>query len=164
VVKLSTLVGCLWFAVPGLFGHYLRSMAAERAAEGCWSIGETGQRGTLLLEFVGTTPTQEFRQFLAALSARLPDVPATLVFDLRHLGGHNPEAKEPMKDWLLANKLAIREIVVVVPTSKVLLKMVTAAIGLAVGVKITIREELAPDSAPASLPIRGSERDACVVE
>jgi hypothetical protein len=126
-------------------------MAAERAADGCWSIGETAQSGTLLLKFVGTTPTLEFRRFLSALSERLPEVPATLVFDLRQLGGHNPEAKEPMKDWLLANKLALREIVVVVPNSKIILKMVTAAIGLAVGVKITIREELASDNPSSSV-------------
>lgn len=124
-------------------------MSAEGAANGCWSIREAASSGTLLLKFVGTTPTLEFRRFLAALTARLPEEPATLVFDLRDMGGHNPEAKEPMKDWLLANKLGIRAIVVVVPKSKVILKMVTAAIGIAVGVKITIREELAFDS-PAS--------------
>jgi hypothetical protein len=145
--------GWLWFAVLGSFGQYFAAMAPECAADGCWSIGETGHSATLLLRFVGPTPTQEFRRFLAALSERLPHAPATLVFDLRQLGGHNPEAKEPMKEWLLANKLAIREIVVVVPRSKVILKMVTAAIGLAVGVKITIREELAPDSSFGNVAI-----------
>jgi hypothetical protein len=139
-------------------------MALERAADGCWSIAETAHGGMLLLKFVGTTPTQEFRQCLAALTARLPERPATLVFDLRQLGGHNPDAKEPMKDWLLANKLAIRELVVVVPKSNVILKMVTAAIGLAVGVKITIREELASDSASADAPIYGSDGNACSAE
>jgi hypothetical protein len=98
------------------------------------------------------------------LTARLPEQPATLVFDLRQLGGHNPDAKEPMKNWLLANKLLIRELVAVVPKSNVILKMVTAAIGLAVGVKITIREELASDSASANVPIYDSEGDACGAE
>jgi hypothetical protein len=65
---------------------------------------------------------------------------------------------------LLANKLAIRELVVVVPKSNVILKMVTAAIGLAVGVKITIREELASDGAPADAPVYGSESNACSAE
>jgi hypothetical protein len=139
-------------------------MALERAADGCWSIAETAHSGVLLLKFVGTTPTHEFGQCLAALTARLPDQPATLVFDLRQLGGHNPDAKEPMKNWLLANKLLIHELVVVVPKSNVILKMVTAAIGLAVGVKITIREELASDSAAATAPGYSSQGDACGAE
>jgi hypothetical protein len=126
-------------------------MAAERAVDGCWSINGAAAGDTLLMKFVGTTPTHEFRAFLAELAARMPDTPATLIFDLTELDGHNPETKEPMKDWLLRHKLAIREVVVVVPKSKMILKLVTAAIGVAVGVKITVREAVPPPESSGSL-------------
>lgn len=102
---------------------------------------QTAPGAPLLLRFVGPTPTASFDQFLASLSARLPEADATLVFDLRELEGYNPEIKEPIRVWLLRHKLAIRELVVVVRKSDTILKMVTAAIGLAVGVKIAVREE-----------------------
>lgn len=118
-------------------------MVVERASDGSWSVRQATEGGPLLLDFVGTTSTAAFTEFLAALSARMPKARATLVFDLRRLGGYNPETKEPMKAWLLSHKLAIAELIVVVPKSDTLLKMVTAAIGLAVGVKITIGDEAA---------------------
>ncbi|HKY38212.1 MAG TPA: hypothetical protein VJN18_19855 [Polyangiaceae bacterium] len=96
----------------------------------------------MIAKFVGPTPTAEFPKFLVALSARMPAACATLIFDLTELDGYNPETKEPMKAWLLEHKLAIREIVVVVPKSRLMVRTVTAAIGLAVGVKITVREEV----------------------
>ncbi|HEY6079971.1 MAG TPA: hypothetical protein VIW29_14255 [Polyangiaceae bacterium] len=94
-----------------------------------------------MLTFVGPTPSRVFSEFLAALTEQMPPTPVTLVFDLRRLAGYNPETKEPMKAWLLLHKPAIREVVVVVPEAETMLKMATAAIGLAVGVRITIREQ-----------------------
>jgi hypothetical protein len=116
-------------------------MAVERATDGCWSVEQLTPGGALISKFIGPTPTAEFSEFLAALTPRMPEAHATLVFDLRELDGYNPETKEPVKAWLATHKLAIREVIVVVPKSEIMLKVVTAAIGLAVGVKITIREE-----------------------
>lgn len=92
-------------------------------------------------KFVGPTSSSSFDEFLAALGARMPEAAATLVFDLRRLEGYNPDTKDPMKAWLRDHKLAIAELVVVVRKSDTILKMVTAAIGLAVGLRISIREE-----------------------
>jgi hypothetical protein len=116
-------------------------MVVERASDGSWSVEQIAPGGPLLLEFVGPTSTASFNEFLAALGASMPEGRATLVFDLRRLEGYNPETKDPMKAWLRVHKLAIAELVVVVRKSETILKMVTAAIGLAVGVKISIREE-----------------------
>ena len=116
-------------------------MVAERGTHDCWSVEQGADGSTLFSSFVGPTPTAAFDEFLAALSRLLPEASATLVFDLRRLDGYNPATKEPMKAWLLSNKLAIAEVVVVVKRSETMLKVVTAAIGLAVGVKIRIREE-----------------------
>lgn len=117
-------------------------MHAEGAPKGSWTIGQGPHDRSLIAKFVGPTPTAEFPKFLVALSARMPAACATLIFDLTELDGYNPETKEPMKAWLLEHKLAIREIVVVVPKSRLMVRTVTAAIGLAVGVKITVREEV----------------------
>lgn len=116
-------------------------MVVERASDGSWSVEQTAPGGPLVLEFVGPTSTASFNEFLAALGASMPKGRATLVFDLRRLEGYNPETKDPMKAWLRVHKLAIAELVVVLRRSETILKMVTAAIGLAVGVKISIREE-----------------------
>jgi hypothetical protein len=115
-------------------------MVVERAPDGCWQISPAAEERTLLLKFVGPTPTAEFSEFLRALTAYMPEADATLVFDLTELDGYNPATKQPMKAWLSSHKLAIRELVVVVQKSKAMLRMATAAIGLAVGLKITIRE------------------------
>jgi len=118
-------------------------MAVERGTLDCWSVEQGADGATLFSTFNGPTPTGEFIDFLAALSRLLPETGATLVFDLRGLDGYNPATKEPMKAWLIAHKLAIAEVVVVVKRSETMLKVVTAAVGLAVGVKIRIREEQA---------------------
>jgi hypothetical protein len=123
-------------------------MVVESAPDGSWSV-EQSEGAALVMKFVGPTATPSFVAFLAHLTSRMPEANATLIFDLRQLEGYNPETKEPIKAWLRAHKLAIREIVVVVRKSETILKMVTAAIGLAVGVKITICEE-APETRPSS--------------
>jgi hypothetical protein len=124
-------------------------MVVETAPDGSWSVAQATQGAPLVMKFVGPTATPSFTTFLSHLTSRMPEAGATLVFDLRQLDGYNPEAKEPMKEWLRTHKLAIREVIVVVPNSEIILKMATAAIGLAVGVKITIREEM-PGAEPSS--------------
>jgi len=109
-------------------------------AHDSWSLESGADGDSLVASFVGPTSTPAFHAFLAELSERMPERSARLWFDLRRLDGYNPETKEPMKAWLLANKLAIAEVVVVVRRSETLLKVVTAAVGLAVGVKIRISE------------------------
>jgi hypothetical protein len=115
-------------------------MVPARAGDGCWSIDTQAESGALVSKFIGPTPTAEFSRFLEALTVRLPEAPAKLVFDLREINGYNPDTKAPMKDWLLTHKASIDELVVVVPRALLALKMATAAVGLAVGVRITIQE------------------------
>lgn len=116
-------------------------MVVERASDGSWSVEQAARGRPLVSKFVGPTSSSSFDEFLAALGARMPEAAATLVFDLRRLEGYNPDTKDPMKAWLRDHKLAIAELVVVVRKSDTILKMVTAAIGLAVGLRISIREE-----------------------
>jgi hypothetical protein len=116
-------------------------MVVERASDGSWSVEQPAAGGSLVLRFWGPTSTSAFGEFLAGLTARMPEANATLVFDLRKLEGYNPETKEQMKAWLLAHKLAIRELIVVVPKSETMVRMVAAAVGLAAGIKITVRDE-----------------------
>ena len=110
-----------------------------------WQISKRAD-GVIYSRFVGPTRTEEFAGFLQALLLAMPAANARLVFDLRQLGGYNAETKEPMKAWLLQHKLAISELTVVVPQSGTILKMVSAAIGLATGVKIRVRDE--PEAQP----------------
>jgi hypothetical protein len=128
-------------------------MVVESAPDGSWSVEQSGEDAALVMKFVGPTATSSFTAFLSHLTARMPEANATLVFDLRGLGGYNPETKEPMKEWLRLHKLAIRKIVVVLGRSETILKMVTAAIGLAVGIKIMICEE-APEASLSSKAVR----------
>lgn len=107
--------------------------------------------GTIWLRFVGPTRTSEISEFLEALTAMMPAEDASIVFDLRELEGHNPDTKEPIKAWLLANKPRIAQVTVIVPKSGAILKMVTAVIALATGVKIRIREQAAGDSSVVNL-------------
>jgi hypothetical protein len=131
----------------------LRFMVVESAPDGSWSVVQAGEGAVLVMKFVGPTTTPSFAAFLAHLTAKMPESGVTLVFDLRQLDGYNPETKEPIKEWLRLHKLAIREVIVVVSKSETILRMVTAAIGLAVGVKITIREEV-PEIEPPSEVVR----------
>ena len=125
-------------------------MTVEQSTDGSWSIEQTGE-GSLILKFVGATPTASLNEFLLRLTASMPAADAALVFDLRELEGYNPETKEPIKAWLLRHKLAIRELTVLVPKAGTIVKMATAAIGLAVGVKLTIREEAAESDPPSKV-------------
>ena len=107
--------------------------------------------GTIWLRFVGPTRSTETADFLAALSEMMPAEDASIVFDLRQLVGHNPDTKEPIKSWLLANKSRIAQLTVLVPKAGAIFKMVTAVIALATGVKIRIREDMGSDVSVANL-------------
>lgn len=117
-------------------------MEAERSSDSTWRIGKAADNGTIWLKFVGPTPTDQVRAFIDTLTATMPTSRARVVFDLRELNGYNPEAKLPIKSWLLEHKLTLEEVTVIIPKSAAWLRMVTAAIGLAVGVKIRIRDDL----------------------
>jgi hypothetical protein len=116
-----------------------------------WGITKVAATGTIWLRFVGPTRTSETPDFINALNEMMPDEDANVVFDLRELVGHNPDTKEPIKDWLRENKPRIATITVLVPKSGAILKMVTAVISLATGVKIHIRDDLDESASVANL-------------
>jgi hypothetical protein len=117
-------------------------MVRARGDKPSWGITKAAATGTILLRFVGPTRTAEVPEFISALDEMMPDEDANVVFDLRELDGHNPETKEPIKNWLQVNKARIAAVTVLVPKSGTILKVVTAVISLATGVKIRVREEL----------------------
>jgi hypothetical protein len=107
-----------------------------------WTITKVASTGVIVLRFVGPTRTWEPPEFLAALSEMMPDENANIIFDLRELNGHNPETKQPIKQWLIANKARIASLTVVVARFATIIKVATAVIGLATGIKIKIRDDL----------------------
>jgi hypothetical protein len=117
-------------------------MVRARGEKPSWGITKVAASGTIWLRFIGPTASSEVPEFINALSEMMPDEDANIVFDLRELAGHNPDTKEPIKQWLRENKPRIAQITVLVPKSGTILKMVTAVIALATGVKIRIREDM----------------------
>jgi hypothetical protein len=107
-----------------------------------WTITKIASTGVIVLRFVGPTRTWETPEFLAALTEMMPDENANIIFDLRELDGHNPDTKQPIKKWLLANKSRIASLTVVLARYAAILKVATAVIGLATGIKIKIRDDL----------------------
>jgi hypothetical protein len=107
-----------------------------------WTITKVASTGVIVLRFVGPTRTGEVPEFLGALSEMMPDEHASIIFDLRELDGHNPETKQPIKNWLLANRARISSLTVVLARVATILKVATAVIGLATGIKIKIRDDL----------------------
>jgi hypothetical protein len=117
------------------------SMDPAGKGERTWRIHRPPADDTIWLTFAGPTPTDEVPRFIDALNALMPESNARIVFDLRALNGYNAESKEPIKAWLLENKLAIEQLTVIVPRSEIFVRMVVAAIGLASGVKIRICDD-----------------------
>jgi hypothetical protein len=107
-----------------------------------WTITKLASTGVIVLRFVGPTRTSETSEFLAALTEMMPDENANVIFDLRELVGHNPDTKQPIKQWLIANKSRIACLTVVLARYASILKLATAVIGLATGIKIKIRDDL----------------------
>ena len=125
-------------------GEMHSAMVLERERPS-WAITKVAASGAIYLRFVGPTRTSETAEFINALSEMMPPDEAKIIFDLRQVVGHNPETKEPIKAWLLANKARIANITVIVPKSGAIQKMVTAVIALATGVRIRIRDDAAED-------------------
>jgi hypothetical protein len=107
-----------------------------------WTITKIASTGVIVLRFVGPTRTSETAEFLGALTEMMPDENANVIFDLRELAGHNPDTKQPIKQWLIANKSRIACLTVVLARYASILKLATAVIGLATGIKIKIRDDL----------------------
>lgn len=116
-----------------------------------WTITKVASTDVIVLRFVGPTRTAEAPEFLSALSEMMPDENANIIFDLRELGGHNPETKQPIKKWLLANKTRIASLTVVVARYATMIKIATSVIGLATGIKIKIRDDLDGDASVRNL-------------
>jgi hypothetical protein len=102
--------------------------------------------GTLLLRFVGPTPSSEISAFISALTQNMPERRAHLIFDLRQLEGHNLDTRAPIQRWLMANRPRIAKVTVVVNKAATIIKMATSVVGLAAGVKIEIRDDLESDA------------------
>ena len=107
-----------------------------------WAITKLASTGTIVMRFVGPTPTPEVLECLAALNEMMPSKNANIIFDLRELHGHNPDTKQPFKTWLLENKPRIDEITLVLPKAATINKMAAAVISLATGIKFKIRDDL----------------------
>jgi hypothetical protein len=107
-----------------------------------WTITKVASTGVIVLRFVGPTRTWEVPEFLSALTEMMPDENANIIFDLRDLDGHNPDTKQPIKQWLSSHKPRIANLTVVVRRYATILKVATAVIGLATGIKIKIRDDL----------------------
>lgn len=119
-----------------------RPSSPARHERPSWTITKIASTGAIVLRFVGPTRTSEVPEFLGALSEMMPDDNAHVIFDLRELDGHNPETKQPIKRWLIANKARIASLTVVVARHATLIKVATAVIGLATGIKIKVRDDL----------------------
>jgi hypothetical protein len=126
-------------------------MARAGGDKPSWRIAKVAATGTIWLRFVGPTRTEEVPDFLKALDEMMPDEDANVVFDLRELEGHNPDTKDPIKNWLRENKPRIAAVTVLVPRAGAILKMVTAVIGLATGIKIHIRDDMDENASAANL-------------
>jgi len=114
-----------------------------------WAITKLASTGTIVMRFVGPTPTAEVFECLAALNEMMPSKNANIIFDLRELHGHNPDTKQPFKNWLLENKPRIGQITLVLPKAATINKMAAAVISLATGIKFKIRDDLDDRSAIA---------------
>jgi hypothetical protein len=129
-------------ALPGTAKLDVPHATAMPSDKPSWTITKVASTGVIVLRFVGPTRTCETSEFLGAISEMMPDDSANIIFDLRELDGHNPETKQPIKKWLLANKARIASLTVVVGRFATILKVATAVLGLATGIKIKIRDDL----------------------
>jgi len=107
-----------------------------------WAITKLASTGAIVMRFMGPTPSAEVFECLAALNEMMPGKNANIIFDLRELHGHNPETKQPFKNWLLENKPRIGQITLVLPKAATINKMAAAVISLATGITFKIRDDL----------------------
>jgi hypothetical protein len=116
-------------------------LAASRERKG-WAIGKGAASGTVVLRFIGRTPTEEIPAFLGALTQLMPSRDAHIVFDLLQLEGHNLDTRAPIQAWLLQHKSRIADVTVLVKRAAPIIKMAATVVGLAVGIAIRIRDDV----------------------
>jgi hypothetical protein len=135
-------------AAPPQIAHLDGTLQPDRPS---WAITKSAATGTIVLRFVGPTRSWEIPEFFAALNEMMPAEDAQVIFDLRELHGHNPDAKAASKKWLMENKARIGQVTIVVPRAATILKIVAGVLSLASGVKMKVRDDL-----EGELPARSS--------
>jgi hypothetical protein len=123
-------------------GSGVRPQVAVSGERKSWTIGKGAASGTVVLRFIGRTPTEEIPAFLRALTQLMPSRDAHLVFDLRALEGHNLDTRVPIQAWLLQHKSRIADVTVLVKKAARIIKMATAVVGLAAGIAIKLRDDV----------------------
>jgi hypothetical protein len=114
----------------------------QRQGARSWSLTQGSVSGTLVLRFVGPTPTAESPGFLGALREHMPQGEAHIVFDVRELVGHNVDTRIALQRWLLDNRARIAQVTVVVNKAATIVKMATSVVSMAARIKIKIRDDL----------------------
>jgi hypothetical protein len=115
---------------------------AQRQGVRSWNLTQGAVSGTLVLRFVGPTPTAEIPGFMRALDEHMPPREAHIVFDVRELVGHNVDTRVALQRWLLDNRARIAQVTVVVNKAATLVKMATSVVSMAARIKIKIRDDL----------------------
>lgn len=115
-----------------------------------WTIAPRSA-STLLVRFVGPTLTHEIPPLLDALTRRLPERSARLVFDIRDLEGHNSEVRLAFQRWLTAHRERIESITVVVRRAAAAFKVAASVVRIATGLNIQIRDDLESDASVTHL-------------
>jgi hypothetical protein len=136
--------------IPGMAGqsagdpirHARDPISARRPYARSWSLTKGAVSGTLVLRFVGPTPTAEIPGFLGALDEHMPPREAHIVFDVRELVGHNVDTRVALQRWLLDHRPRIAQVTVVVNKAATLVKMATSVVSMAARIKIKIRDDL----------------------
>jgi hypothetical protein len=118
------------------------SSGTQRKCAPTWTLTKGAASGTLVLRFVGPTPTAEISGFLGALEGDMPRREAHILFDVRELVGHNPDTRAAIQRWLLENRTRISKVTVVVNKAASIVKMAASVVGMAARIKIQIRDDL----------------------
>jgi hypothetical protein len=127
------------------------SGAKPREGAPSWSLNKGAASGTLVLRFVGPTPTHEIPGFIAALDRLMPPRDAHVIFDLRELVGHNLDTRAPIQRWLLGNRSRLAQVTVVVKKAATIIKMASSVVGMATGIKLVVRDDLETDGSVMNL-------------
>jgi len=116
-----------------------------------WTIEPRSASGTLLVRFVGPTLTEEIPPLLEALTRRLPESSARLVFDIRDLEGHNSEVRAAFQRWLTTHRARIGTITVIVRRAANAFKVAASVVRIATGLNIQVRDDLESDASVTHL-------------
>lgn len=115
-------------------------MVPSKVADG-YRITTKATTGTVWVTFFGHTYLHDLQRCFDELERVLPKTDIRLVIDLRDLADHNPETREPWKQWLRAHKKRLERVEIIVQSSAAIIKMVAATVGLAVGVKLRLVDD-----------------------